>query len=372
MQLFAELMLRDLAAAGHDVRLVRPPVVLGRLRKGETGLAKWIGYLDRFLLYPLLLRWQIRGVDVVHICDHVNAVYIPHLRGKPHVITCHDMLAIRSALGEIPDNPTRWSGRIYQRWILKNLCKAQMVICVSRQTQEEIKRITGLDSSRVMMVPNALNYPYRPMDSKEARPRLQALGLDVARPFFLHVGGNQWYKNRAGVLRIFAELIKMPEYRNHYLVMAGKPWTYELRQLARSLALEKHVLELVGAENGDLCALYSMAAALLFPSLHEGFGWPIIEAQACGCPVITTNRPPMTDVGGEAAIYIDPSDTAGAISNIAEGLGDRERRRVQGLENAANYSPEAMIGSYVDLYKIAELGHPSSWRASTQDEMHGG
>ncbi len=372
MQLFAELMRRDLIATGHDVRLVRPPVILGRLRSGETGLAKWIGYIDRFLLYPFLLRWQIRWADVVHICDHANAVYIPHLRSKPHVVTCHDMLAIRSALGEIPDNPTRWSGRIYQRWILKNLRKAQKVICVSRRTQDEIKRVAGLDSSRVMIVPNAINYHYRPMATEEALSRLQTLGLDVARPFFLHVGGNQWYKNRTGVLRIFSKLAQTLDYRKHYLVMVGKPWTGEVRQLAQSLALEMRTVELVDVSNEDLCALYSVAEALLFPSLQEGFGWPIIEAQACGCPVITTNRPPMTDVGGNAAIYIDPSDIDGAVKNIATGLVEREQLRAQGLKNAAHYSPEAMIGAYVELYQAVVMGHPSSWRTNARDEMRSG
>lgn len=372
MQLFAELMHRHLSATGHDVRLVRPPVILSRLRSGETGLAKWVGYIDRFLLYPFLLRWQIRWADVVHICDHANAVYIPHLRGKPHVVTCHDMLAIRSALGEISDNPTRWSGRIYQRWILKNLRKAQKVICVSRRTQDEIKRVAGLDSSRVMIVPNSINYHYRPMATEEAVSRLQTLGLDVARPFFLHVGGNQWYKNRTGVLRIFSKLAQSLDYRKHYLVMVGKPWTGEVRQLAQSLALEMRTVELVDVLNEDLCALYSVAEALLFPSLQEGFGWPIIEAQACGCPVITTDRPPMTDVGGHAAIYIDPSDIDGAVKNIAKGLVEREQLRALGLKNAAHYSPEAMIGAYVELYQAVVMGHPSSWRTSTHDEMHSG
>lgn len=76
MQRFAEMLRAGLTAAGHEVRLVRPPVWLGRLRRGETGLGKWIGYIDRFLLYPPLLRRQIRWADVVHICDQANAVYV--------------------------------------------------------------------------------------------------------------------------------------------------------------------------------------------------------------------------------------------------------------------------------------------------------
>ena len=157
MQRFAEMMRQGLTDAGHEVRLVRPPVLLGRLRRGETGLAKWIGYIDRFLLYPPVLCRQLRWADVVHICDHANAVYIPHLRGKPHVLTCHDMLAIRAALGEIPQSPVDWTGRTYQRWILRNLRRAQAVACVSRRTCEEVRRLTDLTEDQLTVVSNALN-----------------------------------------------------------------------------------------------------------------------------------------------------------------------------------------------------------------------
>lgn len=369
MQRFAELMRQCLEASGHEVRLVYPPAILGWLRRGETGLAKWIGYIDRFLLYPILLRWQIRTADIVHICDHANAVYIPHLRGKPHVVTCHDMLAIRSAMGEIPDNPTRWSGRIYQRWILKNLCKSQLVVCVSRQTQGEVIRITGLDTGRVMFVPNALNYAYRPIALDEASPRLRFLGLDAAQPFFLHVGGNQWYKNRAGVLRIFSELIRLPSYQNHNLVMAGKPWTDELRQIVKKLGLEERVYEIVEVSNDDLCVLYSAAEALLFPSLQEGFGWPIIEAQACGCPVAVTNRLPMTEVAGRAAISIDPSGPEEAAGIISEGLSDRKRLQFLGFQNAEKYSRKSMTEGYAEIYQAAlQNGRSASWCPSVPDK----
>lgn len=350
MQRFAEMLRAGLTAAGHEVRLVRPPVWLGRLRRGETGLGKWIGYIDRFLLYPPLLRRQIRWADVVHICDQANAVYVPQLRGRPHLVTCHDMLAIRAALGEIPESPTGWTGRLYQRWILRGLRQARAVACVSGQSAEELQRVASLPEARVTVVHNALNYPYRPMATAEAQAHLHALDLDPAQPFFVHVGGNQWYKNRPGVLRLFAELIKQPAFRAHRLVMAGKPWTEEMRALCTELKLDGRVDERVEVSNEQLRALYSRAEALLFPSLSEGFGWPIAEAQACGCPVVTTHRPPMTEVGGEAAIYIDPADPTGAAGVIASALSERERWRMAGLANAARFSTQAMLDAYVHWY----------------------
>ena len=152
------------------------------------------------------------------------------------------------------------------------------------------------------------------------------------------------------MLRLFAELVKHPDYRAHRLVMAGKPWTDEMRQLAAQLNLHDRAIERVAVSNEQLRALYSSAEALLFPSLQEGFGWPIAEAQACGCPVVTTGRPPMTDVGGGAAIYIDPADPEGAAGEIASALSERERWRQAGLGNAERFSTHAMIEAYMRCY----------------------
>lgn len=378
MQRFAELLRQGLLAAGHEVQLVCPPVRLGRLRRGETGLGKWLGYIDRFLLYPSLLRQQIRWADVVHICDQANAVYIPHLGSTPHVLTCHDMLAIRAALGEIPESKPGLSGRLYQRWILDSLRKAQWVVCVSTQTRDEVARIVHLPGDRLVMVPNGLNYPYRPMQPEAAAARLQRLGLEVDTPFVLHVGGNQWYKNRPGVLRIFAELVKHPGFESYRLVMAGKPWTDRMRQVCRRLGMDQRAHEWVDVSNEDLCALYSTAAAFLFPSLQEGYGWPVAEAQSCGCLVVASNRAPMTEVGGAAAIYIDPADESAAAGIIAHALAAGGATRSAGLDNAARFSSEAMIDGYLACYRRSASTHPASHgdaavvTAACAQSMHGG
>jgi glycosyltransferase involved in cell wall biosynthesis len=282
------------------------------------------------------------------------------LGGKPHVITCHDMLAIRAAFGEIAESPTGWSGRIYQRWILRNLRKAQLAACVSRQTSEDLQRLTGLSGRRAIIVPNALNYPYRPMAAEESAARVSELGLVSGRPFFFHVGSNSWYKNRPGVLRIFAEVVKRPGFELHSLVMAGKPWTAEMRQLVHDLGVQDRVFELVDVTNEGLRALYSAAEALLFPSLAEGFGWPIIEAQACGCPVVTTGREPMTVVGGAAAVYITPDDVTGSAGSIVSALANREALVQMGLRNAERFSGARMTDGYIDAYRKVLESEPET------------
>jgi glycosyltransferase involved in cell wall biosynthesis len=140
-------------------------------------------------------------------------------------------------------------------------------------------------------------------------------------------------------------------FERHHLVTAGKPWTPRLRDLVQSSGLAGRIHEWTEVSNEELRALYSIAEALLFPSLAEGFGWPIVEAQVCGCPVVTSNRAPMTDVGGAGAVYIDPEDEAAGARTIAEALTRRDALVKAGLLNAQRFSRTEMAVGYVDAYQ---------------------
>ena len=349
MQRFATCLAQALTRAGHQVRLLRPPAVVGQLWPSGHGVGKWLGYVDKFGPFPFVLRSAAQQADVVHICDHANAFYTGQLRLVPHVVTCHDLLAVRSALGQIPQNPTRWTGRQLQGLILKGLSQAQHVACVSDATRDDLLRIVTIGEHRVSRVYNSLNYPYSRMDAGQAASRLAKLGVDPGQPFVLHVGGNQWYKNRLGVLRIFSHLRKLTPAVKLKMVMAGKPWTAEMRRFVAENELASVALELTAVADEDLRALYSTATLLLFPSLEEGFGWPIVEAQACGCPVATSKRSPMDEVAGDAAIYVDPENPAAAAATLKQGL-DRLPGREASLRNAARFG-HGMIDEYVALYE---------------------
>jgi glycosyltransferase involved in cell wall biosynthesis len=106
-------------------------------------------------------------------------------------------------------------------------------------------------------------------------------------------------------------------------------------------------------EGVSLNWLYSHAAGLIFPSLQEGFGWPILEAQACGCPVFTSNRAPMTEVGGDAAVYFDPTNPQAAAQVIAAAMNRRNEIKMLGLRNVSRFSAEAMLDGYLASYQKA-------------------
>jgi glycosyltransferase involved in cell wall biosynthesis len=349
---FASLMERLLIQSGHEVQILQPYPLFGNLPPMAFGALgkKWLGYIDQFIIFPLTLLTRIKNADIMHICDHSSAMYLPWVKRRPHLITCHDLLAIRSACGHVPQNPTTFTGRILQDWIAQNLQRAQAVVCVSEQTQREFLSMVEGHAKVLRVVYNCLPYPYQPKKTVPSQDYLALLGLDNTS-FFLHVGGNQWYKNRLGALQLFHALIQFPEYSQYHFVMVGKPLLNDLHDYIAINQLDERVHELVDITDEELSALYSRAEALLFPSLAEGFGWPPIEAQACGCPVVISDIAPLNEITArDAAIFIDPQDIPGSAEIIRAGLQKRELLVQAGLVNAARYSEETMLNKYLAIY----------------------
>jgi glycosyltransferase involved in cell wall biosynthesis len=351
MQIYASMLETGLRARGHEVSLLQPPAVLGQRVAEDSRLFKWLGYADKFVLFRRALRRAAATADIVHLCDHSNAMYVPALEHMAHVITCHDVLAIRSAMRHFPENPVSGTGRMFQRLIARGLRRAGAIVCVSQKTRDDLRQYLAVPEKRLHVIPNALAWPYKPLSVEAGAPFLSSLGLQPGEAYFLHVGGNHWYKNRGAAIEIFAELRKLPQYAAARLVMAGGAVLPELREIAQKHRIADALVEAVGLSNEQLEALYSCALATLFPSLEEGFGWPILESQACGCPVITTDRPPMNEVAGGAAILIDPAKAAKAACTIASALADTTRMRSDGLRNAASYTAERMLEQYEALYR---------------------
>ncbi len=354
MRRFATMMLHHLTAAGVPAELIFPQPYFGRIRFAGRFVAKWLAYLDKFVLFPRQLKRKLSaGVGLVHICDHSNAMYQAQAGNLPVVVTCHDLLAVRGALGEISDFPASATGKYLQRWIVASLRKVSAVACVSSATLRDAQRIVGQRKGRpqLLLIPHGLNYPYRKQAPEVARAHLSRLpGLDLDRPFALHVGSNLRMKNRAGVLRIFARAQK--EWPGQ-MVFAGQKLTPELRSLGKELSLAERIVEVEEVPNELLEALYSSALVLLYPSRFEGFGWPIIEAQACGCPVICSDREPMSEVGGEAALTADLEDEAAMARALLRLTDPAERARwsEKGLRNVQRFPVEKMISQYLALYR---------------------
>lgn len=349
MHIWVRAMERELLQAGIDARVLAPRPLLGRLNPSSNGLGKWLGYLDRYLIFPMPLRAATHQADLVHICDHGSAMYCA-LIGKPTVVTCHDMLAVRGAIGEVPEMRASWFGRYLQSWICSGLRRATRVACISQATFADVSRILGrCDHLRVVL--NGLNYPFQPIADKESAQRLAGV-RGLARPFLLHLGSSHPRKNRAAVLRVFAAVAAQTGMQ---LVFAGQAPDKELLLLAGKLGVRDQLVQVVEPDVAVIEALYGRAVALLFPSRHEGFGWPPIEAQACGCPVVGSDIPPLAEVLGRSAALHPLDDEAGMAASVLRLATDQEYRshiKQLGFENVrSRFQTARMIADYRAIYE---------------------
>jgi len=358
---FRDLMQTRLESLGFPTESIFPQAYFGRSLQKGIG-AKWLGYIDKYILFPPGLVIRLSGIKrkfsdrkiVVHICDHSNAVYASLARHWfPVLVTCHDLLAVRGALGEDTECPASGFGKLLQSAILRGLGKATAVACVSRATRSDLIRLGGSAlAERSQVVPLALNHPYRALSREEALGGLARAGINMPlHGFVLHVGSGLRRKNREALLLSVAQI---KDSWPGQIVFAGDPLSSGEQTLAKSLGLENRVREISRPDNETLLALYGAAHCLIFMSRFEGFGWPILEAQISGCPVICSNRTSVPEVAGEGALIHEPDDYA-AIARDIQRLQEsafRDTLIALGLKNARNYSSERMMGAYGEIYRV--------------------
>ncbi len=366
---FARMLAEAFRARGHQVALRQPDGwVHGRVPTGRW--SKWAGYVDQYLLFPRQMRAAMRRDprDTLYVfCDQALGPWVPHAADRPHVVHCHDLLALRSALGEIPENPTSLSGQVYQRYIRRGFRQARHFISISHQSRDDLHRYGGVTPVTSEVIYNGLNHPYRRLASDAARQVLQQAGLTPdARGCLLHIGGGQWYKNSAGVVRLYAAYARAVVARGDTplpLWLVSPPPSAGVQAALLHVPPQAEVRFASGLGNDTVEALYSHARALLFPSLAEGFGWPIAEALACGCPVITTDEAPMTEVGADVATYLPRLMFADDVAAWAEGgarqlidvlsRSEAEREHVAGqaCASAQRFDATDAIERYLGTYQ---------------------
>ena len=327
MDRYVEMLRGGMASLGHEVQVLTPKPVFGRLHpRGAVG--KWLGYIDKYLLFPRRLGRAARsGWDHVHLCDHSNAMYLPHLPAGRCSITCHDVIAIDAAQGlfptEIVGRRISRTGRIQQAWIRRHLLRAERIAAVSQWTATRLREMGAAAAIEVIHLPT--HRDFKPASQGAVHEVRRRFGVPEDAGYLMHIGGDSWYKNRLGALRIFAAMRRHPEFAAMHLVLAGPVWTETIRVEAEAMQGAVHAAP--GISDDDLEALYTGAEALLFPSWVEGFGWPVLEAEACGTTVIASDIPPLHESAGPGAIYIDPADPQGAAAAVAAAWSTREQRK---------------------------------------------
>ena len=201
---------------GVDTKIIRPINRAGKLSNVFPAFKKFFGYIDKYIIFPIELivdNFVIENGEknvVYHITDHSNAIYNFCLLNRPRVITCHDTLAINSMLGKYKENRTAFSGKLLQICILLGLKKSSRIVCVSNNTKNELQNLITERNNRITTTFQPLNNEFFKMERdialKEIRKIPSISNKILGKEFILHVGGNQWYKNRKKVCEIYAEL----------------------------------------------------------------------------------------------------------------------------------------------------------------------
>jgi glycosyltransferase involved in cell wall biosynthesis len=349
MDLVADMLLDNLRrnhAGIIEATRLAPPLRRRFTRNGTKSgvLFNADRLLNRFGDYPRWLRRRSAEFDLFHIVDHSYAQLVHALPAGRTVVTCHDLDTFRALFNDAPPGHSLLFRSMVRR-IASGLRKAARVTCVSLATRDELLARELVAPERLVVIPNGVHPSCSPeADSLADAEATRLLGDARADGFeILHVGSTIRRKRVDVLLRVIAALRK--EFPGVRLIRVGGQFTPEQARLAGQLGLDGAVVVLPHLERNVLAAVYRRAALLLQPSEREGFGLPIIEALACGTPVVASRLPVLREVGGDAASYCAVGDLTDWTATVSRMLVEKSRnprrwskRREAGIAQAANFS----------------------------------
>lgn len=279
--------------------------------------------------------------DIYHATEHL----LPRLNRRT-VLTVHDLIFKR-----LPETHT-WKNRAFLSTGMPIfLRRADAIIAVSPQTKRDLADIYGIEPSRITVIPEGIEESFRPVPSDNSA------SVDIQKrhgAYFLMVGTLEPRKNHAAVLKALARL-STQGHKLKLVVAGGQGWKFSpVRDLVEELGLQGQV-DFAGFVPEELLpAYYSAARALLQPSLYEGFGFPVLEAMACGTPVLISNRSCLPELTGPNALVIDPDDPdelCAALLRLWQQPVLREELRVGGLRHAKQFTWVETSEQTTELYR---------------------
>lgn len=308
MPRFAKMIEKGMLQKGHEVTIWSPKAFFFKLAFNKPLLEKWMGYLDQYVVFPIIVKLRLFSYskDTLFVfADNALGPWVPLVSKRYHVIHCHDFLAQQSAFGLLPENKIGITGKYYQKFIRWGYSKAENFISISMKTQMDLHSFLTKPPKISKVVYNGLNQNFEVAKSKiELRELLtNKHGIDLSKGYILHVGGNAFYKNKIGVLEIYDQWAK-DFNANVPLILVGEPPSEVLNSFKEKSIVSKSIYFITNIDDFQLQQFYQGASVMVFPSLYEGFGWPIVEAMASGSLVITTEEDPMKEVAGDAGFYI--------------------------------------------------------------------
>lgn len=296
------------------------------------------------IVVPLrLMRRQVR-------LFHSPAFTCHLLKTCPIVITIHDL-----AYMIYPEKFVR-TYRWYLRWLVPlSVRVADKIITVSQSSKNDVVRLLKVPADKVEVIYNGTDESFRVVEDPAV--------LDACRrkhklpeEFIMYLGTLEPRKNIVGLIKAFHEFRRSQDHANPKLVIAGaKGWMYsDIFNLVSSCGLQDDVIFLGYVDDEDIPLLYNCARIFVYPSFYEGFGLPVLEAMACGVPVITSNTSSLPEIVGDAGIMVDPNDNAGLAAAMGRLWRDEVLRRkmiTRGLARASTFSWDKTAQRTLALYR---------------------
>ena len=315
---------------------------------GEAIHLPGAGFLPGLLTFGQVeIGWITRfnELDLVH--DPTGTAPLA-LAGVPCVVTIHDVFPY-----VLPKSSTTLDRWICYYWLPRILPQVQHVITVSQQSKEDILEYLPVRKENVTVTPEAANAKFRVMSEADITLALERHGTKT--PYILYVGSIEPRKNLLRLLQAYALLRDWSNKWHMVIVGARNFWkSSPVVETVKKLDLETFVHFTGYIPEEDLPALYNGADLFLFPSLYEGFGLPVLEAMACGTPVVTSNVSSLPEVAGEAAILVDPYDVKAIAEAMRQVLEDPElaaELREKGLERASQFTWERTARETIAVYE---------------------
>ncbi|MEP7287742.1 MAG: glycosyltransferase family 1 protein [Chloroflexota bacterium] len=257
----------------------------------------------------------------------------------PTVLTVPDMIHER-----YPNYFSRPEDDAFRQQKRQCIQSADAIICISETTRTDLQAYYAVDSSKLHVIPLAHSsvFQQRQITSSEILP--------TGEPFFLYVGKRDLYKNFGSLLEAYR---RWPGQREVKLVVVGRSWTAQESQQLADSGIQERVRLLGKVSDTELCDLYNRAAAFVYPSLYEGFGIPLLEAMACGCPIVASRIPATVEVAAECPIYFDPEHLDSFVAALQQAImeGLESPRCAAGLSKAATYSWDKNAAQTLQCYR---------------------
>jgi glycosyltransferase involved in cell wall biosynthesis len=301
----------------------------------------------------LALIARALDLDVVHDPVGISPFTLGRWAGDfRRLVTIHDAIAF-----EYPQGYPWLNNLLHRTYVPATLPNVDAVATVSRHAQRALSRFLGLPPARVPVVPNGTSATFRPRPPAVVADALRRHGVEGR--YVLYVGAFKRHKNLTGLVEAFGRA--RAELPGHRLVLVGpSQWRFdELAAALRAPGLAEAVKVLGYVPEQDLPALYAGADVYVLPSFHEGFGIPVLEAMACGTPVVCSTVSSLPEVAGDAALLVDPHDPgaiAAAIVRVVSDAGLAADLRERGLRRAAEFTWERSARDYARVYRELVLG----------------